>query len=106
MDTVGVYEAKTHLSSLLARVAQGEHSTITKHGASVAMLVPFMSVSMPERRAAIRELQAFRQGRRLGMDSLREMIEEGRRHHAEGRGIGEKLRAGHPLRYERGLRYG
>ena len=30
MDTVGAYEAKTHLSELLDRVAHGESITITK----------------------------------------------------------------------------
>ena len=41
MDTVGAYEAKTHLSKLLERVAKGEHITITKHGIPVAVLQPF-----------------------------------------------------------------
>lgn len=38
MDTVGAFEAKSHLSALLERVAQGESFTITKHGKPVAML--------------------------------------------------------------------
>jgi prevent-host-death family protein len=38
--TVGAYEAKTHLSQLLERVAQGETITITKHGKPVAVLAP------------------------------------------------------------------
>ena len=40
METVGAYEAKTHLSHLLERVIQGEHITITKHGVPVAVLQP------------------------------------------------------------------
>jgi prevent-host-death family protein len=36
MDTIGAFEAKTHLSSLLERVAQGESFTITRHGKPVA----------------------------------------------------------------------
>ena len=39
-DTVGAFEAKTHLSELLARVEEGEEVTITKHGRPVARLVP------------------------------------------------------------------
>jgi prevent-host-death family protein len=39
MITVGVFEAKTHLSSLLDRVAEGEEVVITKHGKPVARLV-------------------------------------------------------------------
>ncbi len=38
--TVGAFEAKTHLSELLARVEAGEQVTITKHGRPVARLVP------------------------------------------------------------------
>jgi prevent-host-death family protein len=37
---VGVYEAKTHLPRLLARVARGETITITRHGKPVAVLRP------------------------------------------------------------------
>jgi prevent-host-death family protein len=40
MDTVGAYEAKTHLSRLLERAAKGETITITKHGVPVAVLGP------------------------------------------------------------------
>ena len=32
MITVGVFEAKTHLSTLLDRVAAGEEVVITRHG--------------------------------------------------------------------------
>jgi prevent-host-death family protein len=38
--TVGSFEAKTHLSSLLQRVEAGEEVTITKHGRPIARLVP------------------------------------------------------------------
>jgi prevent-host-death family protein len=40
MTTVGVHEAKTHLSRLLERVRQGETIVITKSGAPVARLGP------------------------------------------------------------------
>ena len=40
MTKVGAYEAKTHLPRLLEKVRRGERITITKHGVSVAMLVP------------------------------------------------------------------
>ena len=38
--TVSVYEAKTHLSALVAQVEQGEEVEITRHGRPVARLVP------------------------------------------------------------------
>jgi antitoxin (DNA-binding transcriptional repressor) of toxin-antitoxin stability system len=33
-NTVGAYEAKTHLSKLLEKVEAGEEITITKHGST------------------------------------------------------------------------
>lgn len=38
--SVGAFEAKTHLSSLLRQVELGEEVTITKHGRPIARLVP------------------------------------------------------------------
>ena len=40
MTEVGVHEAKTHLSRLLARVAAGEEILISRGGKPVARLVP------------------------------------------------------------------
>jgi prevent-host-death family protein len=40
MKTIGACEAKTHLASLLDRVAKGERITITRHGVPAAMPVP------------------------------------------------------------------
>ncbi|MCI5148875.1 MAG: type II toxin-antitoxin system prevent-host-death family antitoxin, partial [Candidatus Electrothrix sp. MAN1_4] len=40
METIGAYEAKTHLPKLLNRVSRGEKIIITKHGVPVATLQP------------------------------------------------------------------
>lgn len=40
MSSVGVHEAKTHLSRLLRRVASGEEIVIERSGKPVAKLVP------------------------------------------------------------------
>jgi prevent-host-death family protein len=77
LDEVGAYEAKTHLSRLLERVERGERITVTRHGRPVAMLVP-----VEERESAaevVRRVRDFRKGRILGDESLRGLIEEGRR---------------------------
>jgi prevent-host-death family protein len=79
MGTVGSYEAKTHLSSLLKRTAKGEQITITKHGVSIAMLVPARSLRKPDVRALIQEIREFRKEHTLGGMNLRKMIEDGRR---------------------------
>ena len=44
MITVGAFEAKTHLSNLLERVAEGEEVIITKHGKPVARLVSALQI--------------------------------------------------------------
>ena len=79
MDSVGAYEAKTHLPKLLERVAQGDRITITKHGVPVAVLGPYDPEKNADVRVVIRELREFRAGNRLEGLKIREMIEEGRR---------------------------
>ena len=80
-NIIGAYEAKTHFSELLERVAQGEELTITKHGASVAKLVPInKQKSTPaQRRAAIEAMREAAKHNFLNGLSIREMIAEGRR---------------------------
>jgi len=80
MKTVGAFEAKTHLSSLLDEVAKGEEITITRHGTPVAKLVSVQQPNRPNIDEVIEKLKAFRKGNRLNGLSIREMIEEGRRY--------------------------
>jgi prevent-host-death family protein len=80
METVGSFEAKTHLPQLLERAAKGEEFTITKHGKPVARLVPPLATqSTPDVRAVVEAMKRFRKGRTLGGLSIRDMIEEGHR---------------------------
>jgi prevent-host-death family protein len=79
METVGAYEAKTHLPRLLERVARGERITITKHGVPVAVLHPPASQRKAAPEQAIAELRKFRKNNRLQGLSIRRMITEGRR---------------------------
>jgi prevent-host-death family protein len=44
METVGAFEAKTHLAELLDRVSRGETIIITRHGVPAARLVPIAAV--------------------------------------------------------------
>lgn len=79
MESVGSFEAKTHLSALLERVGKGERITITKHGVPVAMLVPVEETEKRQVDDVIKELLAFGKGRSLNGLTIWEMIEEGRR---------------------------
>ncbi|MGH7655347.1 MAG: type II toxin-antitoxin system Phd/YefM family antitoxin [Gemmatimonadaceae bacterium] len=47
MEMMNVHAAKTNLSKLLARVANGEEIVIARGGTPVAKLVPYVSVAPP-----------------------------------------------------------
>lgn len=76
--TVGLFEAKTHLSELVNQVsAGGEDVVITRRGKAVARIVPFDTRAEVD--AALSRLLAARQESTPGEGSLRDLIEEGRR---------------------------
>ena len=80
MDTVGAYEAKTHLASLLDRVARGETLTITRRGHPVARLVPVEDDALiRSQRAAKRILERRKQLKRVSLSELLETVHEGHR---------------------------
>lgn len=78
---VGAFEAKTNLSKLLERVAQGEEVTITKHGRPIALLIPATPRHPPKPNMAtvIDQIHQARVGVTLGGIPIRELIETGRR---------------------------
>lgn len=59
---IGLFEAKTHLSELVARAERGEEVVITRHNKPVAKLVPITTEISPElyrkRLEILDELQA------------------------------------------------
>lgn len=80
METIGAFEAKTHLSSLLDRVARGERITITRHGVPAALLVPTDRAEQKLTHKEIVEgMRALRKRVKPGKMSVREMVNEGRR---------------------------
>ena len=80
MDSVGAFEAKTHLSDLLDRVRQGEKITITRHGVPAAMLVPVEeTASKLTHREILAGMRALRKRIKPDSMSVREMVNEGRR---------------------------
>ena len=79
MLKVGSFEAKTHLSSLLARVSRGEEVLITKRGKPMARLVPAVQGDRADVAEAVRELRGLDDGLRLGGLDWKELRDEGRR---------------------------
>jgi prevent-host-death family protein len=78
MITVGAFEAKTHLSTLLDRVAAGEEVVITKHGRPVARLVGAQNSDRARVNDAFEKLKTLRKGTTLGGLSWKELRDEGR----------------------------
>src|SRR5271166_2932908 len=66
MITVGAFEAKTHLSTLLDRVAGGEEVVITKHGKPVAQLVSAARIDREQVNDAFEKLKLLRKRTTLG----------------------------------------
>ena len=80
METIGAFEAKTHLPRLLERVARGESLTITKHGKPVARLVPVDSNRKRAREAAARIIERRRSIERVSLKQLLSTVHEGHRY--------------------------
>ncbi len=80
MRTVGAFDAKNRLGSLLDMVERGEEITITRHGKPVARLVaPAAPDRLAEAQAAVARIRERRKGVTLGGISIRELIDEGRK---------------------------
>ena len=77
---VGAFEAKAQLSKLLELVRKGEKVIITKHGVPVAELTVPASRRIVDPSKVVAELKAIRMRTKTGPDSIKSMIEEGRRH--------------------------
>ena len=80
VKTVGAYEAKTHLASLLKQVEKGREIIITKRERPVARLVPIAS-SQPDRREVFQRIREFRA--RIAPlpkgETIKDLINAGRR---------------------------
>lgn len=80
MREVGAFEAKTHLSELIAAVEAGETVTITRRGRPVARLMPVAGTGA-SRIAAIKRIRAMRARLKdaLTVDDILSARDEGRR---------------------------
>lgn len=78
MESIGAFEAKTHLARLLDDVAAGRSFVITRRGVPVARLVGVRQASA-EPGQIIAALREARKGVRLGDLRVRDLIDEGRR---------------------------
>ena len=79
MIEVGAVEARTHLCSLLDKVAQGDEVLITRHGLPVARLVPTREARRANIGHVIDRLRTIRSGVTLGSLDWKGLRDDGRR---------------------------
>lgn len=77
--SVGAFAAKTHLSALLDKVAQGREVVITRRGEPVARLVPVGQAKRRETESVIAELRRRRRSLTLGGLNWKDLRDESRR---------------------------
>ena len=84
MKHVGIFDAKTHLSSLVDEVAKGGEIVITRHGKPVAKLVAADDASTPDkiarRREAIKKIREIANELKINAthEEIKSWINEGR----------------------------
>ncbi|MBM3791198.1 MAG: type II toxin-antitoxin system prevent-host-death family antitoxin [Acidobacteria bacterium] len=80
---IGAFEAKNRLSELLAIAEKGQRIYITRRGRRVAVLMPPDSGDAGKGRGGgpslLEEVRAFRAAAKTGPETLRQLVEEGRR---------------------------
>jgi prevent-host-death family protein len=82
---VGIFDAKTHLSSLVDEVEKGGEIVITRHGKPVARLVQAEdrhgAEAVAKRRAALKRLDEIARELKINpsQDEIKSWINEGRR---------------------------
>jgi prevent-host-death family protein len=80
MESIAAFDAKTRLSELLDRAANGETFEITKHGRPVGKLGPPDSARDPKVVAeAVKRLKNYRRVKGVTRDELLTLKHEGRR---------------------------
>ncbi len=79
MKKVGIYEAKTHFTKWIDQVAEGETLIITRHGKPVAIMNSYEPADKTDLKQVKNELRHLRKEKTLKGQSIRQMIEEGRR---------------------------
>ncbi len=86
-QTIGLFEAKTHFSELVARAEAGDEVVITRHNKPVARLVPISEITpqqLQRRRDALASLQAIgaevaERGGPITREEILSWVQEGRR---------------------------
>lgn len=77
--TIGSYEAKTNLPSILERVSKGECITITRRGQPIAIISPVPSSELVSLDEAVNAIIELRKKYSLKGVGLKKLIRDGRK---------------------------
>jgi len=79
-NSFGAFEAKTHFGELLNRVEQGDHILITRHGRTIAQLVPAETSAQGDISALAKHALEITRGTSLPKGkTVKSLINEGRK---------------------------
>jgi prevent-host-death family protein len=76
---LGIFEAKNRLSELVDQAEKGERVYITRRGKRVAMLTAVEQGVRLDASSLFKAFRAFRSRAKRGAESLKDLIEAGRR---------------------------
>ena len=79
MKSIGSYKLKTHLSEILDSVENGQSIHVTRHGKTIARILPPEVSQSQEVHAAVLRIKAFARTRLPKGVTIKSLIEEGRR---------------------------
>lgn len=78
MRKIGTYQLKTHLAEVLDAVEHGQTVIVTRHGKSIARILPDTTEQRDRVDKAVEALRNFPRTRLPKGVTIRDLIEEGR----------------------------
>lgn len=79
MQSMGIYEAKTHFAALIDRASKGQRITVTRRGVPMATIGPPEKTKKKSSADAVDALLKFREKNKLTLGiPFKKAIEEGR----------------------------
>lgn len=80
MQTIGMFEAKTHLAEIIQRVEKGEVICLTKRNKEVAFIIPVSNFYINKNKDIFEELRTLKKRAPLGSaQEILDMRDEGRK---------------------------
>jgi len=79
MQTIGVFNAKTHFSAIIEKVLQGKEFLITRRGQPIAKITAVNAKDNESIAQIIEAILEFRKGRKGSQAESKSWVQQGRR---------------------------